>query len=126
VRNLVSNIKEGTQTEGVRELVAEKNIWTGDRRSDGRLEETAQRGNCTTRSFILYSSPNIIKMIKSRRIRWEGHVARMGEGRREMHIRYWWESQKGPQGRPRRRRVDNIKIDSRLTGWYGLDRSGSG
>jgi hypothetical protein len=40
----------------------------------------------------LYSSPNIIRMIKSRRMRWAGHVARMrGRG---MHIGYWWESQK--------------------------------
>jgi hypothetical protein len=37
-----------------------------------------------------YSSPNVIGMIKSRRMRWVGHVARMG--RRVMHIRYWWES----------------------------------
>jgi hypothetical protein len=36
----------------------------------------------------LYSSPNIIRMIKSRRIRWAGHVARMGD------IGYWWEIQK--------------------------------
>jgi hypothetical protein len=40
----------------------------------------------------LYSSPNIIRTIKSRRMRWAGHVARMGE--REMHIGYWWGSQK--------------------------------
>jgi hypothetical protein len=40
----------------------------------------------------LYSSPNIIRMIKSRRMRWAGYVARMG--RRGMHIGYWWESQK--------------------------------
>jgi hypothetical protein len=40
----------------------------------------------------MYSSPNIIRMIKSRRMRWEGHKARMG--RRGMHIGYWWESQK--------------------------------
>jgi hypothetical protein len=40
----------------------------------------------------LYSSPSIIRMIKSRRMRWAGHVARMG--RKGMHIRYWWESQK--------------------------------
>jgi hypothetical protein len=39
----------------------------------------------------LYSSPSIIRMIKSRRMRWAGHVARMG---RRMHIRYWWENQK--------------------------------
>jgi hypothetical protein len=37
-----------------------------------------------------YSSPNMIRMIKSRRMRWAGHVARMG--RRGTHIDYWWES----------------------------------
>jgi hypothetical protein len=37
----------------------------------------------------LYSSPNIIRMIKSRRMRWAENVARMG--RRRMHIGYWWE-----------------------------------
>jgi hypothetical protein len=40
----------------------------------------------------LYSSPNIIRMIKSRRMRWVGHVTRMG--RRGNHVGYWWESQK--------------------------------
>jgi hypothetical protein len=38
----------------------------------------------------LYSSPNIIRMIKSRRMRWAGHVARMG--RRGIYIGYWWEN----------------------------------
>jgi hypothetical protein len=47
----------------------------------------------------LYSSPNIIRMIKSRRMRWVGHVARMGE-KRQLE-------------RPRRKLVDNIKIDLR-------------
>jgi hypothetical protein len=40
----------------------------------------------------LYSSPSIIRIIKSRRMRWTGHVARMRE--REMRIGYWWESQR--------------------------------
>jgi hypothetical protein len=40
----------------------------------------------------LYSSPSIIRMIKSRRKRWAWHVAR--RGRRRMHVGYWWESQK--------------------------------
>jgi hypothetical protein len=40
----------------------------------------------------LYSSPIIIRMTKSRRMRWAGYVARMG--RRVMHIGIWWESQK--------------------------------
>jgi hypothetical protein len=39
----------------------------------------------------LYDSPSIIRMIKSRRVIWAGHVARMG--RRGMHIGFWWESQ---------------------------------
>jgi hypothetical protein len=65
----------------------------------------------------LYSSPDIIRMIKSRRMRWVGDVARMG--RRGMHIGYLWGSQKvkRPLGRPRRRWVDNIKIDVREIGW---------
>jgi hypothetical protein len=40
----------------------------------------------------LYSSPSIIRTVKSRRMRWAGHVARMGQ--RGMHIEIWWESQK--------------------------------
>jgi hypothetical protein len=40
----------------------------------------------------VYSSPSIIRIIKSRRMRWEGHVARMG--RRGTRIAYWWESQR--------------------------------
>jgi hypothetical protein len=40
----------------------------------------------------LYASPSVIRIIKSRRMRWAGLVARMGK--REMHIGYWWESQR--------------------------------
>jgi hypothetical protein len=40
----------------------------------------------------LYSSPSIIRIIKSRRMMWAGHVARIGE--KEMRIGYWWESQR--------------------------------
>jgi hypothetical protein len=42
----------------------------------------------------LYSSPNIIRMIRSRRMRWARQVARMGGGGGGMYIGYWWESQK--------------------------------
>jgi hypothetical protein len=41
----------------------------------------------------LYSSPSIIRMIKSRRMRWAGNVTRNG-GRRGMYIGYWWKIQK--------------------------------
>jgi hypothetical protein len=64
----------------------------------------------------LYSSPSIISMIKPRRMRWAGQVARMG--RRGMHIEYWWESQKERALEiPRRRWVDNIKMDLREIRW---------
>jgi hypothetical protein len=57
----------------------------------------------------LYSSPSIIRMIKSMRIRWAGNLAQMGTKRN--CIGYWWESQKRPLGGPRCRWVDNIKMD---------------
>jgi hypothetical protein len=60
-----------------------------------------------------YSSSNI--MIKSRRMRWAGHVARMG--RRGMHIGMGKPAEgRRPLGRPRRRWVDNIKMDLREMG----------
>jgi hypothetical protein len=62
----------------------------------------------------LYSSPGIIRMMKSRRMLWAGHVALMG--RIGMHIGYWWERKKRPLGRPRCRWVDNIKMDLREIG----------
>jgi hypothetical protein len=59
----------------------------------------------------LYSSPNIIRMIKSRRMKWTGHLARMGETRNAYRILLGKPEGKRPLGRPRRRWVDNIKID---------------
>jgi hypothetical protein len=71
--------------------------------------------------MILYSSPNIIKMIKSRKMRWVGHVARMGAMRNAYRILVEKPEGKRPLGRPRRRWVDNIKIDLREIGWDGMD-----
>jgi hypothetical protein len=71
----------------------------------------------------LYSSPNIIRMIEPRRMRWAGHVARMGKKRNAYSILVGKPEGKRPLGRPRRRWVDNIKIDLREIGW---DRSGPG
>jgi hypothetical protein len=59
----------------------------------------------------LYSSPSIIRIIKSRRIRWAGHVARMGEKRNAYRLLVGKPEGKRPLGRPRRRWVDNIKMD---------------
>jgi hypothetical protein len=73
----------------------------------------------------LYSSPNIIRMIKSRRMRRAGHVARMGEKRNAYRILVGKPEGRRPLGRPRSRWGDNIKIDLREMGWCGLGRSGS-
>jgi hypothetical protein len=61
----------------------------------------------------LYSSPNIVRMIKSRRMKWAGHVARMGEGRGVYRVLVGRPEGKKPLGRPRRRWEDNIKMDFR-------------
>jgi hypothetical protein len=58
-------------------------------------------------------------MIKSRRMRGVGHVARIGS--KGMHVGIWWESQKRPLRRHRRRWEDNIKMDRREIGWGGMD-----
>ena len=59
----------------------------------------------------LYSSPNIVRVIKSRRMRWAGHVARMEEGRGVHKVLVGKPELKRPLGRPRRRWEDNIKMD---------------
>jgi hypothetical protein len=59
----------------------------------------------------LYSSPSIIRMIKSRRMRWAWHVARIGEKRNAYRILVGKPEGKRPLGRPRRRWVDNINMD---------------
>jgi hypothetical protein len=69
----------------------------------------------------LYSSLSVIRMIKSRRMRWAGRVARMGENRNEYRIMVGKPEGKRPLGRPRRRWVNNIKMDLKEMGWCGLD-----
>jgi hypothetical protein len=75
----------------------------------------------------LYSSPSTISIIKSRRMRWAVHVARMGAKRNVYKLLVGKPEGKRPLGRPRCGLVDNIKMDlgDRL-GWCGLDWSGSG
>ena len=59
----------------------------------------------------MYSLPNTVRVVKSRRMRWAGHVARMGEGRGVHRVLVGKPEEKRPLGRPRRRWEDNIKID---------------
>jgi len=73
----------------------------------------------------LYCSPNIVRVIKSRRMRWAGHVARMGEERGVYRVLVGKLEGKRPLGRPRRRWVDNIRKDLQEVGcgymdWIGL------
>jgi hypothetical protein len=75
---------------------------------------------------ILYSSPNIIRQIKSRRMRWAGHVARIGEERNVYRVLMRKPEGKRPLGRPRHRWEDEIRMD--LRDWLGecrLDPVGS-
>ena len=66
------------------------------------------------------SSPNIVRVIKSRRMRWAGHVARMEEGRGVHKILVGKPEGKRPLGRPRRRWEDNIKMNLQEVGrFYG-------
>jgi hypothetical protein len=66
-------------------------------------------------------SPNIVRVIKSRRMRWVGHVARMGEERGVCRVLVGKPDGKRPLGRPRRRWEDNIKIDLQEVGCGGVD-----
>jgi hypothetical protein len=69
----------------------------------------------------LYSSLNIVRVIKSRRMRGAGHVARMGEGRSVYRVLVGRPEGKRRLGRPRRRWEDNIKMDLREIGMYGAN-----
>ena len=78
----------------------------------------------------LYSLPNIVRVVKSRRMRWVGHVACMGERRGVHRVLMGKPEGKRPLGRPRRRWEDNIKMDLQEvgrveTGWSWL-RIGTG
>jgi hypothetical protein len=66
---------------------------------------------------IVYSSPNIIRQIKSRTKRWTGHVARMGHERTVYKILVGKPEGKRPLGRPKRRWETGIKVDLREISW---------
>ena len=73
----------------------------------------------------LYSSPNIVRVIKSRRMRWAGHVAHMGDEREVYRVLVGKPEGRRPLGRPRRRWVDNIMMDLQEVGcgytdWIGM------
>jgi hypothetical protein len=76
----------------------------------------------------LYSSPDITRQVKSRQMRWAGHVARMGEERKLYKVLVGKPKGKRPLGRPRCRWEDGIRMDPKRDwrGGCGLDSTGSG
>jgi hypothetical protein len=68
-----------------------------------------------------YSSPDIIKQVKSRRMRWVGHVARMGEEMNVYRVLMGKPKGKRPLGRQRHRWENGIRVDLRETGWGSVD-----
>jgi hypothetical protein len=90
-----------------------RNIFGPKREEDGSWRELYN-----DELHSLYSSPNIVRVIKSRRMRWAGHVARMGEGRGVYRVLVGRPEGKKPLGRPRRR--CNIKMYLRE---IGIDRA---
>jgi hypothetical protein len=66
----------------------------------------------------LYSSPNIVRVIKSRRMRWAGYVARMGQGRGVYRVLVGKPEGRRPLGRPKLRWEDNIRINLRQMGCW--------
>jgi hypothetical protein len=69
----------------------------------------------------LYSSPDIIRHVKSRRMRWAGHMARMGEERKVYKVLVGKSEGNRRLGRPRRRWEDGIRMDLRETGLGGVN-----
>jgi hypothetical protein len=69
----------------------------------------------------IYSSPNIVRLMKSRRMRWAGHVVRMGEERGVYMVLVGKPEGKRPLRRPRRRWENTIKMDLQQVGYGGMD-----
>jgi hypothetical protein len=74
----------------------------------------------------LYSSPNIIRIMKPRRMRWAGHVARIWENKNACRLLVGKPEGKRLLRRPRRRWVDNIRMDLGEVGWGDVDWIGTG
>jgi hypothetical protein len=111
---LVCHFERGTQTEGFENTVLRRIF--GPKR-----EEVGSWRKLRNEVHSLYSSPNIVRVIISRRMRWAGHVARMGKGRGAYRVVVGRLESKRPLGRPRRRWEDNIKIDLREIGIDGAN-----
>jgi len=70
---------------------------------------------------VLYSSPNVFGVIKSRRIKWAGHIALIGESRSVYRVLVGKPEEKSPLGRPKIRWEYNIKMDLQEVGFGDMD-----
>jgi hypothetical protein len=82
---------------------------------------SAREGRTLWRLASPYTSPDIIRVVKSRRMRWAGHSARMGDMRNTYGIFIRKPEGKRPRGRPRRRWECNSRMNLRERGWEGVD-----
>jgi hypothetical protein len=108
---LVSHFEGGTQSFFQNRVL--RRIFGPKREGDGSWRKLHN-----DQLHSLYSSANTVRVIKSRRLRWTGHVARMGEGRDVYRVLVGRPEGKRPLGRPRRRWTDDIKMDLREIGIY--------
>jgi hypothetical protein len=111
---LVSHFEGGPYTVGFENRVLR--IFGPEREEDGSWRKLHD-----DELHRLYSSPKIVRVIKSRRMRWAGPVARMEEGRCFYRDLVGRPESKRPLGRPRRRWEDNIKMDLREIGIDGAN-----
>ena len=115
MRNLVAHIEEERRLRVFENRVLRRIF--GPKRD----EVTGEWRKLHNEYVDLYSSPNILRVIKSRRMRWVGHEAPMGEGRCAYRILVGTPEGKRPLGRPRRKWQDNIKKDLQEVGCAGMD-----
>jgi hypothetical protein len=101
-----------THSEGVRDRGAEGGIWVKGDEVTGKWRKLHNK-----ELYALYCSPYITWVIKSRRIRWAGNVARVGDRRCAYRVFVGRREGKRPLGRPRCRWENNIKMDLQEVGW---------
>ena len=123
VPNLLTEGGEGGEGGKNRKNKRRKSEYDND--DDDDDDERLKNNFEVSRLHHLFSSPNVVRVIKSRRMRWAGHVARMGEEREAYRVLVGKPEGKRPLGRPRRRWVDNIRMDFWEVGcgyvdWIGL------
>ena len=113
---MVADIEGGKEAEAFENMVLRRIF--GPRRDEVMGEWRRQHNEELS---DLYSSPNIVRVIKSRRMRWAGHVARMWEERVAYRVLVGKAEGKRPLGRPRCRWVDNIRMDIQEVGCGYMD-----